>query len=128
MATFRDRLEKALALRNMSAATLSKLTHIGEASISQYRKGAYKATQPNLEKISAALNVPIPWLMGISDDCDDFSSLDSDSMKTYLREALIKNFNQLNLEGQERLVEEADILVTSGKYKKTNQLDLAHEA
>lgn len=66
--TFKDRLEEAMSMRNMTAADLSKITGIGEGAISQYRKGAYKATQRNLEKISSALSVPISWLMGIDDD------------------------------------------------------------
>lgn len=68
MSDFSERLEKALAMRDMKPADLSKVTEIGEGAISQYRKGAYKATQRNLDKISKALNVPIPWLMGASDD------------------------------------------------------------
>lgn len=68
MATFRERLEQALSMRDISPAELSKRTKIGEGAISQYRKGAYQATQKNLEKIALALNVPIPWLMGASDD------------------------------------------------------------
>lgn len=72
MPAFKERLEEALSLRNISPAELSKLTGIGEGAISQYRKGAYKASQRNLEKIATALRVPIPWLMGISDDLTDY--------------------------------------------------------
>ena len=68
MATFKERLEDALRLREMSPAELSKITGVGEGAISQYRKGAYKASQRNLEKIAKALRVSIPWLMGISDE------------------------------------------------------------
>ena len=75
MPTFKERLEEALSLRNISPAELSKLTGIGEGAISQYRKGAYKASQRNLEKIAAALKVPIPWLMGISDDLIDYQKV-----------------------------------------------------
>ena len=68
MAEFKDRLEAGLIAKGMTPAELSKKTGIGEGAISQYRKGAYKATQRNLEKISAALGVSIPWLMGIVDE------------------------------------------------------------
>lgn len=64
MAEFKDRLEQALKMRNMKPADLARLTGIGEGAISQYRKGAYKATQRNLEKIAKVLDVSIPWLMG----------------------------------------------------------------
>lgn len=65
MAEFKERLEQAMILRDMKAIDLSKQTGIGEGAISQYRKGAYKASQKNLEKIADALKVPIPWLMGL---------------------------------------------------------------
>ena len=55
MATFRDRLELALANSGLSAADLSRITGINEGAISQYRKGAYKASQPTLEKLASAL-------------------------------------------------------------------------
>lgn len=67
MPSFKDRLEEALEMRGMTAAELSKATGIGEGAISQYRKGAYKASQRNLERISKALRVPIPWLMGLNE-------------------------------------------------------------
>ena len=64
MNIFQDRLNKALDYRNMSAADLAKISGISEAAISHYKNGKYKATQCNLEKLSIALNVSIPWLMG----------------------------------------------------------------
>lgn len=68
MAEFKDRLEQALKNRDMRPAELARLTDINEGAISQYRKGAYKATQRNLEKISKVLGVSIPWLMGAEDE------------------------------------------------------------
>lgn len=68
MAEFKERLEQALTMRNIKPAELSKITGIGEGAISQYRKGSYKASQRNLEKISSALRVSIPWLMGVSNE------------------------------------------------------------
>ena len=67
-AEFKDRLEQALKNRDKRPAELARLTDINEGAISQYRKGAYKATQRNLEKISKVLGVSIPWLMGAEDE------------------------------------------------------------
>ena len=64
MADFKERLELALANKKMTAAELSRLSGINEGAISQYRKGAYKATQENLEKLALTLGVSIAWLMG----------------------------------------------------------------
>ncbi len=64
MATFRERLEEALRERDMSPAELSRASGVTEGAISQYRSGAYKASQRSLERLSKALHVSIPWLMG----------------------------------------------------------------
>ena len=44
-----------------------------------------------------------------------------------LRTVLLKNFDQLNQEGQERLVETSDDMVSSGKYIKTSSDKLGNE-
>lgn len=75
MATFAERLNEGLIMRNMSPAELAKATGISEGAISQYRRSVYKASQRNLERIAAALRVSIPWLMGISEEDTDFESL-----------------------------------------------------
>lgn len=64
MAEFKDRLREALTIRNMSAAELARLSQVNEGAISQYKKGAYKATQENLDRLAKTLNVSIAWLMG----------------------------------------------------------------
>ena len=64
MELFKNRLNDAIATRKISAAELSRISGVNEGAISQYRKGAYKATQENLERLAKALNVSIPWLMG----------------------------------------------------------------
>ncbi len=64
MAEFKDRINEALEIRKMKAADLAKLSGVNEGAISQYRIGAYEATQRTLDKLSKALNVSVPWLMG----------------------------------------------------------------
>lgn len=75
MATFSQRLEEALEQCHMKPAELSRLTGIGEGAISQYRKGAYKASQKNLSKIAEALQVPMEWLAGNDNKTDELISL-----------------------------------------------------
>ena len=65
METFASRLKKALELKNMTSAELSRLTGIDEGTISNYRKGKYEPKQIKTEMIAKALNVSIPWLMGL---------------------------------------------------------------
>lgn len=64
MEKFGERLEKALAIRELKASELAKLSGVNEGAISQYRKGAYEASQRNLEKLAETLRVSVPWLMG----------------------------------------------------------------
>ncbi len=64
MTEFKDRLKEALSIRKMSAAELARGSHVNEGAISQYKKGAYKATQENLDKLANTLNVSVAWLMG----------------------------------------------------------------
>lgn len=64
MAEFKDRLNEAINERDISPAQLAKMSGVNEGAISQYRKGKYKATQRNLEKLAITLQVSIPWLMG----------------------------------------------------------------
>lgn len=64
MSTFAERLCEALTTRRISAAELSRKINVDEGTISNYKKGKYVPKQPRLDKISKALNVSIPWLMG----------------------------------------------------------------
>jgi len=44
-----------------------------------------------------------------------------------LRSTLLENFDQLNREGQELLVDQSDTMVSSGKYIKSGQDNLGRE-
>ncbi len=76
MVDFKERLKEALERRNMTAAELSRIAKVNEGAISQYKKGAYKASQENLDRIATALNVSIAWLMGADVPMDRTDSFD----------------------------------------------------
>ena len=61
---FKNRLNEALTIRQMSAAELSRRSGIDEGTLSNYKKGKYEPKQRKLEAISRALDVSIAWLMG----------------------------------------------------------------
>lgn len=65
--TFAERLCKALQLRNMTAAELSRAINVDEATLSNYKSGKYEPKQKRTDDIARALNVPIAWLMGADD-------------------------------------------------------------
>ena len=64
MDTFAQRFSKALSIRNITAAELSRRLGVNEGTLSNYKKGTYEPKQRRLEAIATILNVSIPWLMG----------------------------------------------------------------
>lgn len=106
MATFSERLNIALQVRDMKPADLSRLAKINEGAISQYRKGAYKAKQQTLDRIAKALNVSIPWLMGVEEKPFDeirpygYKPEVTEEVYTSLEVTLLENYRKLNKEGQ----------------------------
>lgn len=62
--TFRERLIKAMQIREMTQSDLVKATGLSKPRISQYVNGTYEAKQQALYALAEALNVNISWLMG----------------------------------------------------------------
>ena len=62
---FKDRLDMALAIREMRPKDLSIRTGLSEATISQYRSGYTEPKTDKLALISRVLNVNPTWLMGL---------------------------------------------------------------
>lgn len=60
----KNRLKKALAIRNMKPIELSEKTGIPKSAISQYMSGYAKPKQDRIYLICKALHVNEPWLMG----------------------------------------------------------------
>lgn len=65
MNSFQERLSKAIALRGITKAELSRRTGIGRNSISDYTLGKYEAKQDYVYLLAQALNVDEAWLMGL---------------------------------------------------------------
>lgn len=75
MTTFKDRLLAALSDKSMSAAELSRLSGIDEATISNYKKEKYVPKQKKAEAIANALGVPTSWLLGAKEESTTVLSL-----------------------------------------------------
>lgn len=54
----KDRLVQARKARGLTAISLADMAGLGQATISQYEKGAQKPRQENLDKLAELLNVP----------------------------------------------------------------------
>lgn len=60
----KDRIKKALEIREMKQSELVEKTGIDKGQMSSYIAGRYKPKQENLSLIADALNVDEAWLMG----------------------------------------------------------------
>lgn len=63
-ATFADRLNEAMSIRDIKAVDLVKKTGLTKQQISHYRKGMYEAKQQGIYALAKALDVSEAWLMG----------------------------------------------------------------
>lgn len=102
MDKFSDRLKKALELRNMSAAELSRRLDVDEGTISNYKKGRYEPKQRRLEQISNILNVSIPWLMGADVPID--LKKETDNISNPKDKELLRLFSRLNDEQKQQVL------------------------
>lgn len=113
MPTFSERLNKALELTNTTAAELSRKTGISEATISNYRKGAYAPKGLRTTLIAEALCVNVEWLQGITDD-PFRHRFTGDTPGARLSRAM----NGLNDAGWEKVIEYATDLNDNKKYTR----------
>jgi len=78
-------------------------------------------------KIADYFHVSTDYLLGRTDDPSPVGEVKTptpDAEDDPLRSALLYNFSQLNREGQERLVETSDDMVSSRKYIKSDPAKL----
>ena len=64
MATFRERFQEAMRLRNMRQVDLCRITGFTSASLSQWNTGVCTPKRDGLIKTAKALNVSVEWLAG----------------------------------------------------------------
>ncbi len=76
MAHIADRIQEAMALRDLTQADLAKKADVNKGALSSYISGRYKPKQTNTFKLAKALNVNEAWLMGadVPMDRTDLSS------------------------------------------------------
>ena len=122
--TFLEKLDILMEEQGINKNILSKESGIPYTTLDGfYKKGYDNAKLPTIKKLARYFNVTIDYL--ILDDAQRYNENYPDDEKK-----LIDLYHMLNDEGQEILIDTADTLVASGKYKKsdTNGLALKKEA
>ena len=118
-----SRLTSLCAERGVKVTNVVSELKMGSGNLSNWKSGRMPRGE-SLSKLADYFHVSTDYLLGRTDspqpvgDGTAFSPLCS---------ALLGSFNQLNQEGQEKLVDTADDMVASGKYKKSGAPELGKE-
>lgn len=119
-------IKAAREIAGFSQKELAKIIGVAPSTFNGYESGNHDPKSELLSKIADACNVTVDFLLGRN--CAGESAPGQDPLETNpLRTTLLQNFDQLNQEGQERLVETSDDMVSSGKYIKSNPDQLGCE-
>lgn len=116
-------LEEIMKERGVSIADMARICNLPDSTV----RGIIRRKQETVAlevafKLSDGLGVSLEKLNGMPEKLDR-----QDSEPNPLRSTLLQNFDQLNQEGQERLVETSDDMVSSGKYIKTSTNQLGNK-
>lgn len=85
------------------------------SSINKIELGINDIPQSKIEKFADVLGVSVLYLLGYHEDSED-------------EKAVIRAFRSLNIEGQEKLRDYAELLVSSGEYKKHGSVEVVEGA
>lgn len=105
---------------------LAKDLNINRATLSKYESGTISPTIEMLVKISVALNRPVTDLLG--DDKPDEHGWSTNEKAVDMQDSIRENrlliaFYGLSFEGQTKVIEYAEDLKQTGKYKRTGHTE-----
>lgn len=123
-----ENLKKIKLESGMSIHEIATKSGLPEPTLEKIFSGATKS--PGINTVQTVVHALGYTLNDIDPDAKKSPGTAEAEPEDDFRSVLIRNFDQLNQEGQERLVETSDDMVSSGKYIKNNedQLDKAHGA
>ncbi len=126
----RERLVKAREFIGQNRKEFAETLNMSYRTITNYENGSREPGSDYLARVADVCGCTTDWLLGLSDDarcCSPYSSLLAQGSDPQF-EALRRNYDSLNEEGQEKLIGYSDDLVQSGKYKKFGQYRMVQEA
>ena len=110
MVEFKERLQEALQVRNMTAAELSRQSRIDKGSLSNYLKGKFIPKQSKIDAMARALGVSPAWLLGYDVEMNKIDiSVANDNIMT-----ILENLSQ---EDREKVTDYAKFLLSKSEDK-----------
>jgi DNA-binding helix-turn-helix protein len=111
-----ERIKKRRQELGLSAEDVANKLGISPATIYRYESNYINSMKVDkLTAIATVLHVSESYLMG----WDDKNIISTETIPNSKEDRLILSFRQLNIEGQEKVLEYVDDLVSSNKYIKT---------
>lgn len=129
MAAIPERLVKAREFIGHNRKSFAEKLNIPYRTITNYENGSREPGSDYILKVADVCGCTTDWLLGLSDDPRNnspYSSLLAQGNDP-LFESLRVNYEELNAEGREKLVDYSDDLVQSSKYKKFVSTEILQE-
>ena len=102
-------IKRLRELHNLTQAELGKIAGVSDKAVSTWENGTAEPRMGAIQKIADHFSIPKSELI------DD---LDHSQMLSPTESHLIDVYRDLNDEGQDKLIDYADDLYSTGKYKK----------
>lgn len=117
-----ENLKKIKSESGMSIHEIAKKSGLPEPTLEKIFSGATKS--PGINTVQTVVHALGYALNDIDPDTKHPPDTEEAEPGDDLRSILMQNFDQLNQEGRERLVETSDDMVSPGKYIKTDKNQL----
>ena len=130
MSIIGNRIRDLRKLNNLTQLEVSKKLNISNTTLSQYETGQRLPSDDIKIKISDIFNVSVDYLLGKSENKKNPHADNDKEELTADENKLLKNFRELNEEGQYMLISQSEALVASGLYIKNQEprIHLENEA
>lgn len=118
MATLSERLRQILSIRGVKQVDVIESTGITKGALSSYITGRYVPKQDKIYILAKYFDVSEAWLMGYDVPMERRTAAPVSDQVDFKREELIKNYDLLNDEGKENLLNQSRLLLKSGYYDR----------
>lgn len=128
-----DKIRQARLRKGITQNQIAEKIGISQPTYAQWENGKRRPKMETLKKIADALEVPVSTLYDDYEFVDPGEGLTEDQKakqkahdqeqlkvikKFYSRDKLLHNFNSVNEEGQQKIVEYSNDIAENPKYKK----------
>lgn len=126
-----DRIKQYRLEKGLTQKQLGKLCGIADSNIRKYENGRQDPKLPTIRKIAVALELPLSALVAdwsVFSPTEIFEDLTDDDIKNGINprqedkdNRIIKHFHNLNDKGQDKAIEQVELLTKIPEYRKDTE-------